>query len=360
MTETYFPMSERWTTFLMHQGAVIEDGRVVVFREVSPAEHVATMEKPVDMCDLSHESQICIAGDDAIAFTQAQFTNDVASLPANGAQWNGWCSPKGRLLTTFLLWRDDSHARVLLQLPSALQAGIKKRLQMFVLRSKVTLSDALPEQVRLGVMGPNAGTWVQRFLHLSPPMPMTAARTDDVEVIALAGTRFQIMLPVEQAIALWQAAMQAGSARQVAATHWDRAGIDAGIITVHPATQDAFVPQMANFELIGGVSFKKGCYPGQEIVARTQYRGILKRRMALVRSANSLAVGESVFAPEFGDQAVGQVANAAPGDGNDCVALVVAQIESICANALRVGSATGERLEVIPLPYAVPEFIQTP
>lgn len=360
MTETHFPMSERWTTFLMDQSAVIEEGRVIAFRGVPPSEPVATMEKPVDMCDLSHESQIWISGEDAIPFTQAQFTNDVASLPANGAQWNGWCSPKGRLLATFLLWRDDSHARVLLQLPSALQAGIKKRLQMFVLRSKVTLSDAPLEQVRLGVMGPNAGAWIQRFLGASLPVSMTGARTDDVEVITLGEARFQFSLPVERAIALWHEAMQNGTARSATAARWDRAGIEAGIITVLPTTQDAFVPQMANFELIGGVSFKKGCYPGQEIVARTQYRGILKRRMALVRSTSPLAVGESVFAPEFGDQAVGQVANAAPGDGNDCVALVVAQIESIRANALRVGSATGERLEVISLPYAVPEFIQAP
>ena len=124
--------------------------------------------------------------------------------------------------------------------------------------------------------------------------------------------------------------------------------------TVVAATQEAFVPQMANFDLIGAVSFQKGCYPGQEIVARTHYRGGLKRRMAIAHFAPDAhpAPGESLFSPAFGDQAAGVVANAAPSPEGGFDALVVAQIESLEGDDLRWKSPEGPRIRIVSRPNA--------
>jgi len=124
-------------------------------------------------------------------------------------------------------------------------------------------------------------------------------------------------------------------------------------VQVVPGTQEAFVPQMANYDLVGGVSFKKGCYPGQEIVARTQYRGILKKRTVRVRSAGPLSPGDSVYSTAFGDQSAGLVANAAPSPEGGYEALVVAQLEAIAQKSLHHGSLAGPALDILPLPYAI-------
>jgi len=125
-------------------------------------------------------------------------------------------------------------------------------------------------------------------------------------------------------------------------------------VQVVPGTQEEFVPQMANYELIGGVSFKKGCYPGQEIVARTQYRGILKKRAVRVRSATPLAPGESVYSGAFGDQSAGLIANVAPSPEGGFEALVVAQLEAIAKGELHHGSLAGPPLAILSLPYPLP------
>ena len=132
---------------------------------------------------------------------------------------------------------------------------------------------------------------------------------------------------------------------------WALSLIREGVVQVVPGTQEAFVPQMANYELVGGVSFKKGCYPGQEIVARTQYRGILKKRAVRVRSAAPLLPGDSVYSEAFGDQSAGTVANVAPSPDGGFEALVVAQLEAIEKKSLRHGSPAGPTLDIQPLPY---------
>jgi len=185
---------------------------------------------------------------------------------------------------------------------------------------------------------------------------MSTLHVDAGRIIGLSANRFEIVASPENALRLWNEF--SAKATKVGAPVWDGLLVREGILNVLPETQDAFVPQMANFELTGGVSFKKGCYPGQEIVARTQYRGILKRRMALVHAADASQVkpGASIYAPEFPDQSSGTVANCAPSPQGGFDALVVAQIEAIRGNAMTLDSAGGPRLAVQALPYAVPEF----
>jgi folate-binding protein YgfZ len=279
------------------------------------SEHVA---------DLSNNALLRVSGDDAAAFLHAQLTNDVEALAVNRAQWNGWCSPKGRLLATFLLVRRADG--FLLMLPSEIAAPIAKRLGMFVLRSKVKIADVSDQYARRGIIGRSTG-----------PAPMEVAEENSAILVGLEHGRIVAFMPPQSA-----------AKPDVGADAWELAAIRAGVPTITAATQEAFVPQMANFELVGGVSFKKGCYPGQEIVARMQYRGGLKRRMALVHVAGSERpqAGQSVYSAAFGEQAAGTIVNAAPAPEGGFDALVVAQIESLERRDLRWKSPDGPGLEV--------------
>jgi folate-binding protein YgfZ len=295
------------------------------------------------VADLSHNALIAVTGDDAGAFLHAQFTNDVQALAVGEAQWNGWCSPKGRLLATFLLLRRAEG--YLLMLPAEIAPGFAKRLTMFVLRSKVKIQDVSELFARLGIAGSGAAAIVARHWESAPP-PMHSAQKDGAICVCLDAERFVAFVPPAAAPALWE--LFAKTARKAGADAWEGASIHAGVPTILAATQEAFVPQMANFELVGGVSFKKGCYPGQEIVARMQYRGGLKRRMALAHLAGDErpAPGESVYSAGFGDQAAGTIVNVAANPDGGYDTLVVAQIESLEQKDLRWKAPDGPRLEI--------------
>ncbi len=338
-------MNANWIDRLQNEGATFNDGRVADFGDAS--RECAAADGGVVLCDLSHEGLILVSGDDAAPFLHNQLSNDVQALTEGDAQWTSWCSPKGRMLVTPLLWRGKQG--YFFQLPRALQAAIQKRLQMFILRSKVKLDDMSADWIKLGVAGDGAKANIHALFGAVPEV-MKSLHNHLGRVIRLSANRFEIIASAENAATIWQTL--SASATKVGAPVWDLLAIRDGVIEVLPETQDQFVPQMANFELIGGVNFKKGCYPGQEIVARTQYRGILKRRMVRVHGeGDAPKLGEGVQSPEFGEQSAGHIANvaAAPGGGFD--ALVVAQIDSIKADSLRLANGVG--LKIVSLPYQV-------
>jgi len=216
--------------------------------------------KPVTIvADLSHNALIEVTGDDATEFLHAQFTNDVQALPAGGAQWNGWCSAKGRLLATFLLVkRADGY---LMLLPAEIAAPIAKRLGMFVLRSKVKITD-------------ESSTWAQHGVWDADITGPEVAWQGNIATARVGERRYLQLGPAAEL-------HEAPNGDEV---QWTLQEIRAGRPLITRATQDQFVPQMVNFETIGGVDFRKGCYPGQEIVARAQYRGQVKRRMVHARA----------------------------------------------------------------------------
>jgi folate-binding protein YgfZ len=297
------------------------------------------------MCDLSHYGLIGIDGPDAASFLHAQFTNDVVNLADSHAQWNSWCSPKGRMLASFLLWRKGDSYR--LMLPRVIQAAIQKRLGMFVLRAKVAITDQSDSYVRIGLIA--AASSAQRNLGSVQPtidggLSITASRSCDL-----------ILTSVETAPQRWHELSKL--AQPTGTSAWDLGLIRDGIAEVRLETQDRFVPQAANYELIGGVSFKKGCYPGQEIVARTQYRGILKRRMTRVSISTNqmLRPGDSVYSPLFPEQAVGDVVTSAIA-GTQVEALVVAQLDAIRGDSLYTDATcdAASKLSLLPLPYDLP------
>lgn len=343
-------MNQDWQSFLTTQGAQIQDGTVQHFGDAA-AERIATRDGTV-LCDLSQFGVIKVSGEEAQGFLHNLFSSDVNALTPQNALPSSFNTAKGRALATLLIWRNP--AEFFLQLPTSVLAAIQKKLTMYVLRAKVKVANASDDIVCLGLSGADAATLLQQHFPTLPQNPLDAAQHADTTVIRLAADRFQISTTPSEAIALWNklgsAAKPAGSAC------WDWLNIRAGIPVILPPTQEAFVPQMANLDLTGAVNFKKGCYPGQEIVARMQYLGKNKRRMYLAHVDGDTAPqpGAELFSMEMEGQSCGLIANAAAAPGGGFDVLAVVQIASHDAFPVHLGALTGARLQFQPLPYPIP------
>ncbi|MBV7534643.1 folate-binding protein [Duganella sp. sic0402] len=300
---------------------------------------------------------IALDGEESASFLHTQLTNDVEHLGQGEARLAGYCSPKGRLLASFLMWRNET--TIFLQLPRDIQAAVQKRLSMFVLRAKTKLSDAgeLPaHQVVLGLGGALADAALQSWFDALPAQPFskldhplgTLIRVAD----AFGAPRYQWLLSAETA---QNVVPELADKLNVGGNDaWHLSEIHAGIPQIGKATQEQFVPQMINFELLGGVNFKKGCYPGQEIVARSQYLGKLKRRTTLVSIPDlSAAAGQEVFATADPEQPCGMIVNAAPNGNGGVDALVEMKLAAIEAASVRLGSAQGPALAFLDMPYVL-------
>jgi folate-binding protein YgfZ len=353
-------MNPVWQEFLAMQHAHVQDGIVQNFGDAQ-GELAAARDGTV-LCDLSQFGTLKVSGADAQGFLQNLLSNDLKAVTPAQAQLNSFNSAKGRMLASFLVWQSSGD--YFLQLPRALCAAMQKKLSMYVLRSKVKIEDVSALQVSLGLSGQNAAKLLREEVG---PVPQDIFAVQqyahfDIQqkhfsVIRSGAERFEIITMPQHAPALWQ--KLCAGARPAGSTCWDWLNIRAGIPAILPATQEQFVPQMANFDLIGGVSFKKGCYPGQEIVARMQYLGKLKRRMYLAHIAGGAQAGDELYSAEMEGQSCGMVANAAPAPGGGHDVLAVVQISSHDAHTVHLGSLQGEALQFMPLPYALPETAAT-
>lgn len=341
-------MRSDWHEFLTRAGAVIEDGAVRYFSE--PRQEVSAAATGDVIADLSHWSLIRAAGADAEGFLQGQLTNDVREL-GSGSQLSGYCTAQGRMLALFRIFKRDGD--FCLQLPAELRDSVLKRLRMFVLRAKVTLEAMDDELARIGVAGPGVEARLQGRLGPLPTLPDEGMSSGALNLLRLRGPhpRFEIIGPYADIERLWSVL----ALTPVGAGTWAWLDIAAGVPTVLPATTEAFVPQMMNLELIGGVNFKKGCYPGQEIVARTHYLGRLKQRMyrAHTDSAQAPKAGDALYAPNFGEQAAGTVVDAQPAAGGGYDLLAVAQIASADTGVLTLRTPDGPSITLLSLPYAL-------
>ncbi len=342
-------MNQDWQNFLAQQGAQLQEGVVGHFGDAQ-AELLAARDGSV-VCDLGQFGTLKVAGEDAQGFLQNLLSSDVKLITPKQAQPSSFNSPKGRMMATFLVWQNG--ADYYLQVPLSLAAAMQKRLSMFVLRSKVKVTDVSKEMVSLGVSGSAAAGLIQKNFGSAPEGDWAAHQHEGSSVIRVGAQRFQISTSVAQAPALWAAL--AAAARPAGAACWDWLNIRAGIPVITPATQEQFVLQMTNFDVLGGVSFKKGCYPGQEIVARTQYLGKLKRRMYLahVDSASAPKAGDEVFSAEMAGQPSGMVINATPAAGGGFDLLAVLQISSRETQSVHLQSLEGAALNFLPLPYSL-------
>jgi folate-binding protein YgfZ len=343
-------MNSQWTEFLKGQGATIADGVVADFGD--PAAELAAARDGLVIADLSAWGLIGFAGEEAQTFLHGQVTNDLRNLSPERAVFAGYCSAKGRMLANFLVFKRGID--ILVMLPEAVRESVQKRLSMFILRAKVKARDVGAEWVRLGLSGAGAEDLLAEVLALRPESGvMAVAHGERAFAVRLGNERFDLFVSPEDAPAVWQ--RLAADARSVGAPAWDWLMIAAGVPAIQPATQDQFVPQMANMVELGGVNFQKGCYPGQEIVARSQYLGKQKRRMYLAHVAAEGQSGDAVYSAELGGQVAGMVANSAPAPEGGSDLLVVMQISSFEGGDVRLGAADGPRLEFRPLPYPLAE-----
>jgi folate-binding protein YgfZ len=342
-----------WLQFLTQNSARFQaDGiEVLGFDNAGPAH--ATPENFV--APLTELGLIAASGEDAANFLHNQLTNDVEHLGPAEVRLAGYCSPKGRLLASFIMWKSGDD--VLLQLPREIQPAVQKRLQMFVLRAKAKLADASDASVALGLGGQPAATVLQTWFPILPPAPYAKVESEAGTLIRVADAfgapRYLWITTSETAQAAWP---ELSKAVPPAGSHvWRLGDIHAGIPRITQPTQERFVPQMVNYDLVGGVNFKKGCYPGQEIVARSQYLGKLKRRMMLASTdAQDARAGMEVFSAADPEQPCGMVVNAEPnGGGSDC--LVEIKMAALADGDIHLLSADGPVLRFSALPYPLPE-----
>ena len=297
------------------------------------------------LCPLTHLGVISATGDDAENFLHNQLSNDVLGLGNDRAHLAGYCSPKGRLLATMLIWKDGG--AILLALPRELLPATMKRLQMFVLRAKVRLEDA---SERLPLFGVAAAAGTQAAFPPAAWQRRPAEGGTLVRVPDAAGLQRALWAgPLHAAATAWT--HYAGALPAAPASLWRWTEILAGVPQVVEATREQFVPQMINFELVGGVNFRKGCYPGQEIVARSQYLGKLKRRalLAFDDSGNAVA-GAEVFADADPGQPCGMIVNAERGADGRKACLVELKMDA-AGTPVHIGSADGPLLSFGELPY---------
>ncbi len=288
---------------------------------------------------LTHLGVLAVSGADAENFLHNQLTNDVLELTPGAMHLGGYCSPKGRLLATLLIWKSNDG--VMLVMPRELLPGIQKRLQMFVLRSKVTIADVSEQTVLIGAAVPDL-------------QEIGFSETDGLNATWPSATGLQRALwmgPVESAMHLWNTLSK--TLTPTSASYWRWLDIRAGLPMVVEATREQFVPQMVNFDLVGGVNFRKGCYPGQEIVARSQYLGKLKRRMLLASTqAEVAAAGMEIFSEADPGQPCGLVVNAEKNPAGTWDLLVEIKLEA-AQTPVHLGAANGQLLQFSELPYVI-------
>lgn len=343
-------MHPEWGLFLENLGARRDDTGTLHFGNPRPEQQAAASQNII--ADLSHQSLIRASGDDVTSFLQGQLTNDITQVTENRAQLSAYCNAQGRMLTVFRIFlRGQTY---MLQLPATLCERILARLRLYILRAKVDLQ-ADDRSVSIGLSGPDAIASLNSHIGAVPQTIDDCHTSDGVTVLRLAGPhpRFQIITGIDAAKKLWTHLV--ASAMPVGANAWAWLDIAAGIPTIYPQTCEAFVPQMANLDLLQGISFDKGCYSGQEIIARVRYLGKLKQRMcrAHVRAAHAPAPGEPLYAADVPNQPVGTVVDAqlSPTGGYDLLAVV--KLASVEAGPVCLAGATGAALTIESLPYAL-------
>lgn len=303
--------------------------------------------------DLSHLGLIGVRGADADNFLQGQSTSDIRLATPTRSQLGSHCNQKGRMLAIFRLLRiGDS---VYLQLPAERLPALLQRLRLFVLRSKVSLTDASDELMRIGIAGPLAG---QLLAERGLEVPVTddgQATTGDLVLARHPGSQPRVEILGPAAAVATLAAELAGSTLPGSSADWSLFDIQAGIPTIYSATAELFIPQMANLDLIGGVSFDKGCYVGQEVVARMQHLGKAKRRMYLaeIECDEAPVPGAELWSPtSASQQSTGWILDAAPLGPARFAALAVAEMSAVDSGEVRLGEQ-GPALRLTPPPYGL-------
>ena len=273
-------MSNNWFSFLSPYGAVFNADQEVTFKlkgEAAEDSAVKSLQGDLFLSDLSYLGLIEVSGDDSKTFLQGQLTNDINAISSSLSHMSGLCTPKGRLRALLSIFAQGD--KLYLQLPMPLLEETLKRLKMFVMMSKVELLDVSDSIVKMGVYGYKAVNYLKENGFSIPVETNMVTENNGILLIRLSGDtpRFECVGAIEKIQALWEILQT--KAQLINTSHWRLLDIRAGIPNVFASSKESFIPQMLNLHVLNGINFKKGCYTGQEVVARMQYLGKLKRRM---------------------------------------------------------------------------------
>ena len=344
--------NSKWHEFLKIQGAQFKNNVVEHFGNID-TEREAVVTQDV-LCDLTHLGFISATGDEAQSFLQNQLSNDINQVSEQHCQLNAYCTAKGRALALFRVFQF--HNSYYLQLPVERIEATLKRLHMFVLRSKVILQDACDQLIAFGLTGPNASQLLQAIDSTTPQQDDACSATENLLICKIRGRqpRYIVTGDCDSVIASWHKLKD--STVSCGNHAWSYLDIHAGIPQIYTENVEEFVPQMLNLHSIDGISFQKGCYPGQEVVARMHFLGKLKRRMYLAHteSGHQPRAGALVFAvDDKSEQGIGRVVQAQPAPHGGFDLLVVLQIANAKSNLVHLYKPDGPVLTLQELPYSV-------
>jgi len=351
-------MNKSWLDFLAANGGIFEGNFIDRFADKDEERAVAA--KQTFICDLSHLDLLSVTGDDAESFLLGQLSNDLRQLDQNySTQLTTYCNPKGRMLALFQAIKTPTG--YLLQSDPEIGTAVMPRLKMYVMRSKVEIS-ADHDLVQIGIHGTRATELLQRYFDTDmPDAAGSGVMAGDTIIIRypVASPCFELIASSSDMQKIWEVLAQ--NCKAIGRHGWDRMRIRAGIPSLTPDTVESFIPQMLNLDVLNAINFKKGCYPGQEIIARMKYLGKLKQRMYLghLDQASPPRAGAAVYARSFGDQSAGTVvaAELSPEGGVDL--LVAAQISAATGDGFKLNNADNASIKLLPMPYTVPSTGET-
>ncbi len=343
-------MNNDWKNYLLSQDATFTEDAAFRFNDEA-ADNLKTDSTDI-ICDLSQFNTLVVAGKDASEFMQGQFTNDVEQVNEECSQLNAVCNNKGRMITNFRLFSYEGN--YFLSVKNSLVERCIEHLQNYIMRAEVVIQDVSEQLIHLGVSGNNSEKLLSPFIENIKVETDSVSYNENYVAIRAAGKnpRYEIFCSLDNAKKLWESI--AKKADVVNSSCWDYLNIQNGLPFISSDTSEEFVPQMANMELINGVSFEKGCYTGQEIVARMHYLGKLKKRCYKVHtdSENKPAAGDKLFAENArAGQNTGMIIQAEKNPASGYDALAVIQIADTESN-LFLNNADGPGVTVKDLPYS--------
>lgn len=354
---------QRWQTIIPSSQTDIPGREIVSFGDPESEYNQANTANCVS--PLCQPGVIEVSGDEAMSFLQNQLSNDLNQVDNSHSQLAAYCTAKGRVFSLFRVLRGESG--YLLILPEERIEATLKRLRMFVLMSHVTLTDVSSAYLHIGLWGYGASQLLENMGLSGPEADNRVTQGNGLIVCRVPGLipRFHLLVPTHQASAVWTTL--ATTAQPVGEPVWRNQDLLSGLPQIVNATSEAFVPQMINLHSLHGISFTKGCYPGQEVVARMHYLGTLKRRMYLAEVGGMLGEvvseavcegmaplpGDEVFQAGSNGQAVGKVVASAPVLQNRWNLLLVLQISSAGEGPLWLANHPERAITLKDLPYSV-------
>ena len=346
-------MNKNWKNYLLQNGAKQDNDGLFVFNENLTDKQ--RCDNSDIICDLSHFSSVIIAGEDAAEFLQGQLTNDVDKVNENTSQISGFCNNKGRMVSNFRLFQHQQN--YFISCRNGLVEDSISHLQNYILRARVAIQDISEQLIHIGVSGNHANSLLSPFIEKLSTTVNSVSHNNNYIIIRVPGyaPRYEIFCSLEHAITLWESVSE--KAKMVNNSCWEYKNIRNGIAFIDRYFSEAFVPQMLNMDLINGVSFEKGCYTGQEIVARTHYLGKQKRRtyrLKIISDTEPKAGEQLATATSTENQYTGTLVTIYQTAKNEYEALAVIQIKSAEEEKLKLKGAKAE-ISLLDLPYSLKE-----